>query len=441
MTDAQQHIPEKLGKYEVIEEISRGNMGIVYLGYDPYEDAQVAIKVALSHSVNDPAAGDMNRKMFFNEAHAAGRLKHPNIVRMYDAGVEGDTCYIVMEYIQGGRTLREYIEPDNILPLRQVVEIAFKCAKALDYAHRQRVVHRDIKPSNIMVTEELDVKIGDFGVAHMHQDGDAKTQLAGIVGSPRYMSPEQIREEPAQEQSDLYSLGVVMYELFTGHRPFAAENFTSLMHKILEKEPAPPNSVRPDIPESLNRIVMTCLSKDKTARYKTGQDLAVDMSRAFDYLSISDKKIREAERFEQLRGLYFFRGFPEPQIREIYRASTWKEFVEGEDIITEGDVDDCFFIITDGHVEVKKGDRVIRSLKRGACFGEMGYLTKAKRSASIRAKSTTSLLKIGATSVSKISKSCQIRFLRVFLRILIGRLSATTEQTILGHGNGPGADT
>ena len=148
-------IPEKLGKYEILKQIGRGSMGIVYEGYDPYADDKVAIKVALAESLKDHESGQRYRKMFFNEAHTAGMLKHPNILEILDAGVDEDDCYIVMELVEGGDTLKTYCRPDNLLPLEEAVEVIFKCAKALDYAHRQGVIHRDIKPTNILLTRDM----------------------------------------------------------------------------------------------------------------------------------------------------------------------------------------------------------------------------------------------------------------------------------------------
>ncbi|MFT5351296.1 MAG: serine/threonine protein kinase, partial [Gammaproteobacteria bacterium] len=207
---------EKLGKYDVQSEVDRGSMGIVYLGHDPYVNRSVALKVALADSLSDAESGEKYRKMFFNEAHTAGMLTHPNIISIFDAGVDDDTCYIVMEYIEGGDTLRSHTKPDTLLPIEKVVEIVFKCASALDYAHRHGVVHRDIKPSNILLTKDKDVKIGDFSIAHIIKLDNTVTTPQGVMGSPRYMSPEQLKEETITSQSDLFSLGVVMYELLTG---------------------------------------------------------------------------------------------------------------------------------------------------------------------------------------------------------------------------------
>jgi serine/threonine protein kinase len=199
-----------LGKYEVRKEIGRGSMGIVYLGHDPYIDRPVAIKVALAEALGDPKSGTQYRKMFFNEAHTAGKLTHPNIVNIYDAGVDEDNCYIVMEYVEGATTLKAYTRQGRMLPVNKVIEIAFKSAKALDYAHRQGVTHRDIKPSNILLNKDLDVKMCDFSIAHINKTDMETTQPAGIMGSPRYMSPEQLREEKVDCQTDIYSLGVVI---------------------------------------------------------------------------------------------------------------------------------------------------------------------------------------------------------------------------------------
>ena len=185
-------IPQNLGKYEVEEEIDRGSMGIVYLGRDPYIDRPVAIKVALDESLKDEESGERYRKMFFNEAHTAGKLTHPNIIGIYDAGIHEEICYIIMEYIEGGDTLKSHTKPDTLLPTEKVVEIIFKCATALDYAHREGVVHRDIKPSNILITKNKDVKIGDFSIAHVNKPDVTQTQPEGMMGSPKYMSPEQL---------------------------------------------------------------------------------------------------------------------------------------------------------------------------------------------------------------------------------------------------------
>jgi serine/threonine protein kinase len=416
-----------LGKYEVRGEIARGSMGVVYLGYDPYIDRPVAIKIALDESLNDPQTGAKLRKLFFNEAHTAGKLTHPNIISIYDAGVDVDTCYIVMEFVDGGNTLKAYTKPGKLLPIDRVIEIAFKCAKALDYAHSQGVTHRDIKPSNILIGRDMDVKMCDFSIAHINKPDVTETQPSGIMGSPRYMSPEQLREEKVDSQTDIYSLGVVLYELLTGQHPFPADNFTKLVNKILNEEPLPLASHNRDVPASLEEIVRKAISKDKELRYRTGLDLATDLNKAFENLAKPEAEIAIEEKFNMVKQLDFFVGFPEAELWEILNASTWKNYSTGEDIIVEGDLDDCFYIIISGKVVVKKNTKLIRTLEQGDCFGEMGYLARTKRTASIGADADTALLKINSTVISQVSLKCQVRFLKVFLRTLIHRLSATTE--------------
>lgn len=422
-------MPQRLGKYAVIREINRGSMGTVYLGHDPFLDRPVALKVAHAEQLSDEESGERYRKMFFNEAHTAGRLTHPNIIGIFDAGVDGEICYIVMEYVEGGLTLKPYCRSDNLLPVEKVVEIAFKCARALDYAHRQGVIHRDIKPTNILVTEDMDVKIGDFSIAHLTKMDATETMPLGLVGSPRYMSPEQITEDYLTNQTDLFSLGIVMYELLTGKHPFAAENFSRLVQRILNDSPSPMSDYRGGIGDPLERIVARALAKDRAARYPMGGELAADLSSAFEALLGQPREnISEQEKFTAVKQLEFFQGFPDAEIWEIVRAGKWQDYEDGIEIILEGELDDSFYIIVHGEVSVRKLNKDLRSLYAGDCFGEMGYLAKTKRTATIVARGPTSLLKVNSSVISQVSLNCQVRFLKVFLRTLIHRLSVTTEK-------------
>ena len=421
--------PHRLGKYEVIREINRGSMGTVYLGHDPYIDRPVAIKVAHAEQLNDEESGQRYRKMFFNEAHTAGRLTHPNIIAIYDAGVDGEVCYIVMEYVEGGQTLKPYCRGDNLLPIDKVVEMVFKCAKALDYAHKQGVIHRDIKPTNILVTETMDVKIGDFSIAHLTKMDSTETMPLGLVGSPRYMSPEQVSEDYLTNQTDIFSLGIVMFELFTGKHPFAADNFSRLVQRIMHDVPPPLSELRGDIHASLDTIVAKALAKDRAVRYPMGADLAIDLSKAFErLLEQPQENISEQEKFAAVKQLDFFQGFPDAEIWEIVRAGKWQDYPDNSEIILEGDLDDSFYILVHGEVAVRKLGKTLRGLYAGDCFGEMGYLAKTKRTATIVANGPTSLLKVNASVISQVSLNCQVRFLKVFLRTLIHRLSVTTEK-------------
>ncbi len=423
-------VPEKLGKYEIHKLIGRGSMGMVYRGYDPYADRQVALKLALTDSLNNKEAGNRYRKMFFNEAHTAGMLKHPNIIEILDAGAEEDNCYIVMELIEGSDTLKNYCTPNNLLPIEQVIEIVFKCAKALDYAHRQGIIHRDIKPTNILLAKDKNVKIGDFSIAHVDSTDTTNTMPMGFVGSPRYMSPEQVQEDTINNQTDIFSLGIVMYELITGRHPFYAESFSRLIHKVINEKHLPLSTHRSDIPEILEKIIHFALAKDPAKRYKMGLNMAADLSLAFDFLEKPEKDISVEEKFNAIRQLDFFEDFPEPQIWEIIRAATWQEFEPGDQIIVEGDIDDSFYIITSGNVEVVKDNQILGTLSKGSCFGEMAYLTKSQRTASIRAKDYVNLMKINATLIDQVSIDCQLSFSKVFMNSLVKRLSLSNSLVV-----------
>jgi len=420
-------MPERLGKYEVRGEIARGSMGVVYVGHDPYIDRAVALKVAFVDTLKERESGERYRRMFFNEAHTAGMLRHPNILDIFDAGVEDEICYLVMELVPGGETLRAHTRPESLLPLQKVVEIVFKCAKALDYAHRQGVIHRDIKPSNLLLAHDQDVKIADFSIAHITRPDTSATMPMGFVGSPRYMSPEQVQEEYVTSQTDLFSLGIVMFELLTGRHPFGGESFSALIHRIINEEPLPLETFRSGLPPTLQGIVRKALQKDPQRRYRMGLDMAADLSAAFTFLDRPQEDISIREKFTHVKHLSFFEHFPDPEIWEIVRASIWQEYREGEEIITEGEIEDSFYIITEGRVLVRKGSKDIGELGRGDCFGEMGYLNRIRRTASIIACGQVNLMKVNATIIERVSKDCQLRFCKVFLRVLVERLSLTTE--------------
>ena len=420
--------PEKIGKYEILDVAGRGNMGTVYLAHDPFTDRKVAVKVCTMEEEDQSSqTSRIARKLFFNEAHTAGTLDHPNILRVYDAGEEAGEPYIVMEFVEDARTLSQFCSPDSLAPIDQVIEFVYQCAKALDYAHRRGVVHRDIKPTNLMLTTDGTIKIGDFGIA---QSAQAEiTQIMGVIGSPRYMSPEQAREDDVTQQTDLYSLGVVAYELLAGQPPFTGQGFSRLMYKIMNEDAAPIESLRPEVPPPLAKIVNKAISKSLSVRYAEGREIAADIAEAFNLnRDPNDEEPSQAEKFDVVRQLRFFNDLSDSQVWEVLRASVWESYGAGNQIITEGNIDDSFYVIVQGDVIVSKGDTEISALGKGDCFGEMGYLSKTNRSASIAAKDDVSLLKINASLMERASMPCQLQFSKVFIHTLIERLTRTSER-------------
>ncbi|GAC1308233.1 MAG: hypothetical protein NVSMB10_14340 [Steroidobacteraceae bacterium] len=418
--------PERIGKYVIIKEVGRGSTGIVYLSHDPFYGRDVAIKVYNVDAGGDDGRKRIARKMFLSEAHMVGKLQHPNILPIFDAGEENGRCYIVTEHVHGARTLAAYCRPDNLLRIDDVVELVYKAARALHYAHSRGVIHRDIKPSNIMLTVESDVRIIDFGIA-LVADSDI-SRIEGIAGSPSYMSPEQVQSIDLTNRSDLYSLGAVLYELLTGVRPFRAGNLQKLLHQIVESPPPLIRTLRPEIPEGLEKVVAMALEKEPARRHATGLELAADLTRVHQQLRVQSKRIDRQDQFSALRILKFFHDFSHEEIWEVLRASTWQDHADGEEIIREGDMDDRFYIIVQGRVAVERGGRLVGRLEQGECFGEASYVRGAKRSATIKAAGPMTVLKVSSTLLEQVSAECQLRFNQVFLRSMISRLQTPIRQ-------------
>lgn len=414
-------VPEKFGKYVIVNEVGKGSTGTVYLSHDPYYRRDVAIKVYNIGS-NDTEAdrARVTRKMFFNEAHMVGMLQHPNILPIYDAGEENGKYYVVTEHIHGARTLASYCKPGSLLPVDDVIEIVYKTAKALHYAHGRGVIHRDIKPSNIMLTMDNDVRVIDFGIAII-KDAEV-SRIEGIAGSPSYMSPEQVQSEDLTNRSDLYALGAVMYELLTGFRPFRAGNLSKLLHQIVFATPPPIHRYREDVPDELENIVAVLLQKSPEKRYTNGLALAAELTHVYQDLRAKADQFDNQEHFDLLRRLSFFHDFSHAEIWEVLRAGEISEYEAGEEIVREGEIDDRFYIIVTGDAEVVAAGTAVGELGRGDCFGESSYLTEAKRNATIRARTPVNLLRVSATLMEQVSSSCQLRFNKVFLRSLIERL-------------------
>ena len=418
--------PTKIGKYDISGELGRGATAVVYLGEDQFNERKVAIKVAMGDEGMAPDEARRFEKLFLNEAAMVGKLSHPNIVGVYDAVVEGDLRYIVMEYVGGGN-LKKFCTETNLLPVRQAVFIIFKACRALDYAFQNGVIHRDIKAANILLSERDDIKISDFGTAQISHS--THTQIDGFVGSPAYMAPEQINEEPPSVQTDIYSLGVTMYELLAGRLPFQAANSVSMINKILNEDPTPLKSIRPDIPDKLIEIVEKAMARDATKRYPAWYAMARDLAETFPQLEKYSFEISSAEKFNALRKLDFFRDFRDSELWEVLRGAVWENHSREQSLLLEGDIGHAFFIIVAGQVKVIKDGKLLNVLKDGDCFGEMAYLSgdKARRTASIISVSEVQLLKIQDVQLEQLSDACQLRFNRQFLKTLIERLAWTSN--------------
>jgi serine/threonine protein kinase len=414
-------LPEKIGKYPVSREIGRGATSVVYLGRDPFANRDVAIKVVRNQSPADTDLGRRFHKVFLNEATLVGKLFHPHILAIYDAVSEPDLSYIVMEYVDG-KTLEHYCDIANLLPVSKVVEIVFKCSLALAFAQRHGVIHCDIKPANILISGNTDIKISDFGAALY--DAAEHTHLKG-VGSPAYMSPEQVQDKELDYRTDIYSLGVLMYQMLAGKLPFRASSKASLLYQVVNIAPVPPSTFRRDIPTDLDRVVLRCLEKDPESRYPAWGEFSRELTYSYRNLEVPSETFSDTEKFGTLKAVSFFRDFRDQELWEVVRIANWRKFLSDQTIIREGDCGESFFVIASGEGKVAKAGRLLNILRAGDCFGEMLYFseTNTRRTTSITSLSPLTVVEIKAASLCQASDTLQKEMNKAFLRILIDRLT------------------
>jgi eukaryotic-like serine/threonine-protein kinase len=422
---------EQIGKYEVRKKLGEGATSEVFLCHDPFANRDVAVKVVYEERLKDIGdAARLYKKLFVTEASLAGKLQHPHVVQIYDAVVAPKLSYIVMEYVPGG-TLEPFCDKDKLLPVDKIVEITFKCTRALGFANRMGITHRDIKPANILISGSTDIKISDFGAALMASSD--QTQVSGI-GSPAYMSPQQIKEQPLNHQTDIYSLGVVMYQLLTGTLPFMATNNFSMMYQITNVEPPPPSSHRKDIPPTVDRIVKKAMEKELGQRYQTWEEFSLELAEAFrsEHLSSQDKEVADSEKFNTLREMPLFSGFSDAELWEVLRISQWENLSAGTVIMEDGTEGDFFCVLASGEVKVTKKKKLLNILTPGECFGEMAYLSKngRERTADVSVMSPARVIRIRTEDLDRASDACRHRFDRAFMAILVERLTlANTRLT------------
>jgi serine/threonine protein kinase len=421
-------VPERIGKYPVLQEIGRGASSVVYLCNDPFYSRNVAVKVVMPEAFQDKDKGRLYHKLFVTEASLAGKLQHPHICQIYDAVADERQQYIVMEYVDGG-TLERHGDAQDLLPIDRVVEIVFKCTRALEFAHKMGITHRDLKPANILCSGETDVKVSDFGAA-LIASGDI-TQVSAI-GSPAYMSPEQVKEHALDHRTDIYSLGVVLYQLLAGRLPFQATNNFSLIYQIANVEPQPPSSYRPQIPAALDAIVKRAMAKDLAQRYANWEDFSLDLAEVFRNEGLGGKKeqFADSDKFESLRRLPFFSNFTDAELWEVARISNWRTAAAGELLMKEGEPGTFFCLLADGQVRVTRKGKLLNILHTGECFGEMAYLAKDERlrGADVTVMDEAKIISVPTQKLAQASDACRHKFDRAFMEILVERLTLSNAR-------------
>ncbi|HUN69959.1 MAG TPA: serine/threonine-protein kinase [Burkholderiales bacterium] len=417
---------EQLGKFQIQKTLGKGASATVYLARDTFSGQEVALKVLDADVVSGPEANKSRLKQFMNEASLAGQLTHPHIAAILEAAVDKDSGgYIAVEYVPGG-DLSQFTSSGHLLPVGDAIEIAFKCCGALDYAFRQGIVHRDIKPANIMVVDGTNIKVADFGAAYLHRA--QHTQIVDI-GSPLYMSPEQIASRTLDHHSDMFALGVVLYELFTGQRPFVAKSMTELFRKILREEPVAPSALRDGLGSEVDRILLQMLRKAPEERYPGWAELALDLA-DIGHLSVYQQAIPDREKFVTLRRIAVLERLSDAEIWELAHAGRWKRIPAHTEIVREGEPGTSLFFLGSGEAKVTKQGRLLSVLHAGEYFGEMAYIKAGELPRHASAESITDVLlaEFETAALQQLSTNCRLQLTFSLLHTLVDRLSLADER-------------
>jgi eukaryotic-like serine/threonine-protein kinase len=411
----------QVGKYDVQKLLGKGATGSVYLAKDTFTGKEVALKTIEPEVFRDPEFGTVYRTQFLNEASLAGKLRHPYIVSILDAVVGEDSGYIAMELVTGG-DLSKHVTPDTLLPVADVLQIAFKCCGALEYAAKEGIVHRDIKPANIMIAGGTEVKIADFGAAVLKKSQVVQTTA---LGSPYYMSPEQLEaSKPLTFHSDMYSLGVVLYELLTGRRPFSGGNLETLIDNILKLAPQPPSELRAGLPKALDAIVLRALEKAPQHRYPTWTEFALEISKVGEFV-LPPGTIVDSEKYVSLKSVQMLSTLADSELWELARAGYWTRAPKGRPIVREDDKGDSFFFLAKGEAKVTKRGKLLNMVHAGECFGEMAYIGAGAqpRHATVEPMSELLLAEFHPKALDKMSLGAQLQLTRALVRNVVDRLA------------------
>jgi serine/threonine protein kinase len=409
----------QIGKYDIHRQLGKGATGTVYLAVDTFSGKEVALKVIEPEVFRDPEFGTVYRSQFLNEASLAGKLKHPHIVGILDAVVLEDSGHIAMEVVAGG-DLSQHVSAGTLLPVADVLQIGFKCCGALAYAFNEGIVHRDIKPANIMIAHGTEVKISDFGAALLRKAHSVQT---ASIGSPYYMSPEQLEEAPLTHHSDMYCLGVVLYELLTGHRPFTADSLEMLVQKILHQPPAPPSSLRPSLPKEIDRVVLRALGKKPEFRYATWADFSLELSNVCK-LVLPPEAIIDSEKYVALKRVDMLANLSDAELWELTQAGRWTRVAAKQAIVRENEPGKSFFFLAQGQVKVTLDGHLLNTISEGECFGEMAYIRGGEmpRHATVETMTGTLLAEFEPEPLALMSLGAQLQLTRALVRNLVDRL-------------------
>jgi len=423
-------LPQRLGKYELISRIGEGATGRVYLAIDTFTQREIAVKIIEQSTIADSEFNEEYLKQFITEISLAGRLDHPHIVATLEASITDNSGYIAMEYVPGGNLVR-YTTPEALLSIDAVLQIIFKCCGALDYAFRQGIIHRDIKPENLMLVSDTEVKIADFGSSLFY-----KTQVTQmlVVGTPSYMSMEQISGHRLTHASDMYSLGVVAYQLLTGFLPFRAKSIAQLFEVIAENKPVLLRSHNPDIPVALEQTILQMIGKNPEDRFESWADLALNIA-DIGRFSTFQQPVQDSEKYYLLRRKKELTDFSDQNIWELVRNSTWRRVPARTLLMQENETAESMFILAEGSIKVTKNGRLLNVIKPGEHFGEMAYIQPGTtRQATLETILDSIIAEFSFYVLDKLSNGCQLRLSKILLYAMTDRVTLAGNRIARMYG-------
>jgi CRP-like cAMP-binding protein/tRNA A-37 threonylcarbamoyl transferase component Bud32 len=415
--DSTAMVPARIGNYEIRGVLGRGESATIYLGRELFPARDVAIKVY------DPrllASGDsaLFRSLFLKEAFLAKKLTHPNITQVYDAAADDRSAYIVMEYVQAG-SLDRYCVPEGLLDPRRVARILERVCDALSYANAHGIVHRDLKPANILMDADGEAKVADFGVAHTAFAFDSTRGM--MVGSPAYMAPEQLERKPASMQSDMYSLGIVMYKMLMGELPFPPDSPAALMTRIILGNLPNPGAGRSGLDPLFDRIFARATARNPADRYPSWEEFAADLRRITEP---AGEGLAADERVARLKALPFFTNFTAATLAEIAPMGRWFDVRAGSTLVGEDDPGYSFFVLVRGQMRVTRKGTLLRIHGAGQCLEETAFLRggAARRFATVTALTDCTVIELDPDVLWLASAECTRQIHEAFLGTLAQRL-------------------
>ena len=418
-------VPDEIGRYTIGGKIGSGTCGVVHLALDNVLGREVAIKlspIGEAHVSTGKVPGA--QRAYQTEIVAAGRLRHPNIVTIYDAGQFEKLNFLVMEAVTGN-SLKEYGKGKVPLPVFRAIEVIVECCKALDYSHTQDILHRDIKPANIMLGDDGSVKLLDFGIAVGITGSAGLSRRGPTLGTPNYMSPEQILGRELGPSSDFYSLATVLFELLTGRQLFKARKVKDLFRTVVHQKAPRVNDIRRDLPLELADILTKALEKKPQLRYQNGAQMIAALTPLLERFRIIEERPPAQQRFiRQLQQQIFFHRFSDVEIAQLLELVKVRSYVPGQILLGAGNVKRKLSIITDGMVKVTENGDLLRVCGEGDCIGELGFIHGAPETNHTQAMTHVSALEVCADSLSELPPKVHLHYYRAISDILVARLAS-----------------